>query len=62
MQKETVMARYDDDEEDQCYMCEGKGVASCPLEYGGRHPDSCPSCGGSQKLAPCPSCDGTGKD
>lgn len=56
------MARYEDDDEDQCYMCEGKGVASCPLEYGGRHPESCPSCGGSQKLDPCPSCDGTGKD
>ncbi len=43
------------DDEDSCYMCEGKGVADCSLEYGGRHPESCPACGGTQKVAPCPS-------
>lgn len=51
-----------DDDEDRCYMCEGKGVADCSLEYGGRHPESCPACGGTQKVAPCPACNGTGKD
>lgn len=47
---------------DKCHMCEGKGVADCPLEYGGSHPDNCPSCGGRNKVAPCPACNGTGKD
>lgn len=42
-----------------CGECQGSGVAECPIEYGGRHPESCPACGGDGKVV-CPACDGCG--
>lgn len=52
---------------DKCPECNGKGVVSCPVDYGGddfeAHPDSCRVCGGDSRVrVTCPECDGSGKD